>query len=65
VIKQFIYPHEYDYYILRHLKIKKTRILDIGGAAGESIISFYNINKNITVDTYEPNYNNYCNTCRY
>lgn len=59
VIKQFIYPHEYDYYILRNLKIKKIKILDIGGGTGESIISFYNINKNITVDTYEPNRNNY------
>jgi hypothetical protein len=58
-IKKLIYPHEYDYYILKYLKKKKIKILDIGGGCGESIISFYNINKEITVDTYEPNNNNY------
>ena len=58
-IKKLIFPHEHEYYILKYLEKKKIKILDIGGGYGESIISFYNINKEITIDTYEPNNSNY------
>lgn len=59
-IKKIILPCEREYYILNHI-LKKNffRILDIGGGMGESIISFKNLNKNVLIDTYEPNYNNY------
>ena len=59
-IKKLLLPHEYDYFILKKIKIrKKIKILDIGGGYGESIISFYKMSKNIEVDTYEPNLNNF------
>lgn len=59
-IKKMLLPHEYDYYILKKIRFnRKIKILDIGGGFGESIISFYKISKNIAIDTYEPNPNNY------
>ena len=63
-LKKLLLPHEYDYFILKKIKNrKKISILDIGGGYGESIISFYKMSKNIEIDTYEPNLDNYkyCN----
>ena len=59
-IKKVLLPHEFDYNIVKKInRNRKLKILDIGGGYGESIVSFYKMSKNIEVETYEPNFNNY------